>query len=389
MGKLLLSVGLSFSLMSGSMISGVVADELPIEPVPNVEVLPKEYSKDWVFAHDLHFNSILDGKVVLLDVATDTRQYKGAIGAAQMASFIQGAMRPELYVTETFHDRGSRGKRIDVLTIYDQENMAPIEEVILPGGKRSQSVIQEASMQLTGNEKFLLVFNFTPAASVTVIDLDSRKIVSDVDMPGCSLIYPLGEQAFGTLCGNGTMVSFTLDDAGKATRGETTKPFNDLDADPLFMKNARLGTHGYFPSFGGAIQAINMSGNVPVVENRWSIAGDTGAPSGWLPSGWQIIAGGETTGELYVLMQEGAGHGDHKSGGMEVWVFDPIAKKLTRRIPLKTWGVSIEVTNGSSAYLTVSNAESDLDVYEAKTGKFVRTIGGGFAQNAFLLHAVK
>ncbi|MEX0299206.1 MAG: amine dehydrogenase large subunit, partial [Kordiimonas sp.] len=336
--KMLVTAGFFVGLMPG-----VYANELPPEPLANIAELPSVYSKDWLFAHDLHFNSILDGKVVLLDLAADTRQYKGSIGAAQMASFLQGTKRQELYVSESFYARGTRGERTDVLTIYDTENMAPIAEIVLPDNKRSQSVTQEASMQFTGNEKFLLIFNFTPAASVTVVDIAARKIVSDVDMPGCSLIYPLGQQGFGTLCGNGTMVPFILDDNGQAERGETTAMFNDLDADPLFMKSVRLGDMTYFPSFGGRIQALDMSAEKPVLKTPWSINDGQVGPEGWLPSGWQIIAGGETTNELYVLVQEGAGPGDHKSGGTEVWVLDPEEQKLVRRISLKTWGVTIEV----------------------------------------------
>lgn len=382
--KQLLAAGLSAALVSGAF-----ADELAPEPIPSVVKLPTEYSKDWLFAHDLHFNSILDGKVVLLDLSADTRQYKGTVGAAQMGSFLQGTTRQELYVAESFYSRGTRGERTDVLTVYDLENMAPIAELVLPGAKRGQTVTQEASMQFTGNEKFLLIFNFTPAASVTVVDIDKREVVSDVDMPGCSLIYPLGDQGFGTLCGNGTMVSFNLDDAGNAERSGTTTAFNDIDADPLFMKSAKLGGTIYFPSFGGDIQAIDMSGETPVLESRWSFVDGEAGPNGWLPAGWQIIAASETTNELFVLVQEGAGPGDHKGGGGEVWVLDPAKRQVTRRIPLKAWGISIEVTNGETPYLAVSNANFDLDVYDARTGDYIRTIGGGFAQNAFYLYAVK
>ena len=86
----------------------------------------------------------------------------------------ESARRSELYVAETYYTRGTLGERTDVLTIYEKENLLPIAEVVLPGKKRALMLPHKGQVQLTNNEQFALIFNFTPAASVTVVDIDKK-----------------------------------------------------------------------------------------------------------------------------------------------------------------------------------------------------------------------
>lgn len=377
---------LSLSLASIS----VVAEELPTEPIPSVTSLPAKYPANWLFVHDTNFYSLIDGKVLLIDVSADTRNYKGAIGAAQFASFIQGAKRNELYVAETFYSRGVRGERTDVLTIYDTASLAPITEIELPGTKRSLSVTQKASLQLSRNERFLFVYNFTPAASVTIVDIDNREILNDIDIPGCSLVYPMGEQSFATMCGNGGMIAFTLDDTGSVTNRSSTEIFNDIDNNALFLKTTVLGGINYYPSFKGGIQAVDLSSDLPSVSDLWSITDENRSTNhGWRPAGWQVITSSEATGFLYLLMQPDAKDGSHKDGGSEVWIIDPNSQATLHRLPLKTWGVSIEMVGNEQPLLAVANAESELDIYDPSKGTYLRTIGGKMAANPFVMHAVR
>ena len=111
--------------------------ELSPEPIPNVAVLPSDYPDNWIFAHDVNFASLLTGQVVVLDIAADTKEYKGSLDASQFGTFIQSAKRDELYVGETFYSRGTRGDRTDVVTIYDKATLKRIDEIVLPGGKRA------------------------------------------------------------------------------------------------------------------------------------------------------------------------------------------------------------------------------------------------------------
>ena len=64
-------------------IYGAVHAELAVEKVGDIEKLPASYPDTWIYAHDTNFYSLLDGKVVVVDVAAENRHYKGSLGVGQ------------------------------------------------------------------------------------------------------------------------------------------------------------------------------------------------------------------------------------------------------------------------------------------------------------------
>lgn len=367
-----------------SVQSDLTGAALPFEEVGRSETLQGTSNDNWLFAHDMNFNSLGRGKVMVLDVAAENRNYLGAIDADQFATFQQSPKRKELYVAETFYTRGSRGERTDVLTIYDQGTLKFVGEIILPGNKRAQSVTQKASFQLTRDEKFALIYNFTPATSVTVVDLDTRKVATEVDIPGCTLVFPRGESGFASLCGDGKMVGFDLTEAGQVAQRYETTAFNNIDDNPMFMKFANVGDVTYFPTFRGYLQPVKMGDGAPVPGEEWDFSGD----SGWEPSGWQVITA-DNNGRIYVLMRADAKEGDHKSGGSEVWVLNPGEKKIERKIKLKTGALSIEATRAQKPLLVVTNLNMELDTYDLENDSLIRTIGNFLSASPFVLHAAE
>jgi methylamine dehydrogenase heavy chain len=361
--------------------------ELPAEKIPNVAEISADYPQSLIFAHDANFDALLVGRVVLLDVALETHNYLGALDAAQFASFTQSATRNELYVAETFYSRGTRGERTDAVTIYDKGHLTPIAEIVLPGGKRGQMVSNRYTLQLVDNDRYLFLFNFTPAASVVMIDVESRTILSETQIPGCSLIYPTGKRGFSSLCSNGSMFTAQFDEKGQLSKQQKIPSFFSVDDDPLFDKPVYLKGTAYFPSYQGQMQAIDLSGDTPIVAPKWSLLTDAERDKNWRPGGWQIatVSG---SGMIYVLMHSDGSEGSHKNGGSEVWVFDPSSKKRVNRFELKEWGVSIEITGGKDPYLVVTNGDMQIDVYNANSGKWLKMIGGAAAM-PFNLHALR
>jgi methylamine dehydrogenase heavy chain len=373
-------------------ISAVIAvtsshAELPAEPIPNIAAISPDYPDSLIFVHDANFDALIAGRVILVDVAPETHNYKGALDAAQFPSFTESTTRNELYVAETFYSRGTRGVRTDVVTIYDKEHLQPIGEIALPGGKRGQMVTNRYTVQLVDQDRYMFLFNFTPAASVVMIDIASRKILSETAIPGCSLIYPTGKRGFSSLCGNGSMFTAQFDEKGQITKQEKIPPFFSVDDDPLFDKPVYIDGTAYFPSFKGQMQAVDLSGDMPKLADPWSLVTDAEPSENWRPGGWQI-ATVDPTGLIYVLMHRDGADGTHKFGGPEVWVFDPASKKRVKRFELKEWGVSIEVTGGKNPYLVVTNGDMQLDVYAASTGKWIKMIGGT-ASMPYNLHALR
>lgn len=362
------------------------AAELPVEPVGVVEKLPAQWPATWVQAHDTNFYALSDGKVVIFDVAAENRNYKGSIPAGQFASYIASATRPELYVAETYYSQRVRGTRHDVITVHDKTTLAPVAEIELPGGKRGQYVTFMNTLQLLNGEKWLAVYNFSPAATVSIIDLDARRIIGEVSIAGCAMIYPTGRRNFMSLCSDGVMLVSALDEQGGVAKQWRTKRFFDADTDPLFAMPALIGRTAYFPTFHGDVQPVDLSGDEPKVLQRWSLVDAAERKSRWRPGGWQI-ATAHGSGRLYVLMHPDGYNGSHKDGGPEVWVFEAGTGRRIARHVLKNRGISIAVTAGDKPYLVVTNASYQIDVYSADDGKWLRMFGDHAVTMPMVLHA--
>ena len=367
------------ALLAGTVAAPVLAETfpqpLPIEEVGHSEMLPEKYPASWVFVHDMYQSSIIDGRVAIIDTAAQNRNLKGQFSAAQFGNIMPIASRGEIYSAETYYSRGSRGDRTDVLTIWDMKTLAPKGEILLPGGKRSQSATNKNSLQLTNQQKWMLVFNFTPAASVTIVDLDKQAIVGDVDVPGCSQIYPTGERGFSSLCADGTIASIVLDEKGQAIKTVSSKPFNDIDKDPMFMMPAMVGRTAWFVTFQGNFKAVDLSGEVARVVGGFSIKKPAGGSPEWRPGGWQLIAS-DPAGLLYVLASPYGYNGSHKNGGKTVWVVDPAKQALVRTIELANHALSLEITHEAKPSLVAARPDGDLDIYDLASGTLTRTITG-------------
>lgn len=356
----------------------VTVGEIGPEPIPNVATLPVKYPQTWLYVQEAYIHNGQLGQVIILDLNDDSVHYKGAIQMSLVGDFVEAKGRNEMYVTETHYSRGSHGTRTDTLTVYERRNLNRLAEVILPVGKRALMMPGKGKFRLTKNERFALVYNFNPAASVTVVDLEKRTSVRELPLPGCTWVYPMGEQSFSSLCGNGAMVTIRLDDAGGVAAEHQSDVFNDIEGSPLFMANAEYGNVLYFVSYGGEVQpvAYDDASGAAVIMERWPLvahAADKAAR--WGPAGVQLVTA-DAHGRLYVIMRPMIEPGHESKGGIEVWAYD--LKRLTRilRIPAARGAVSIEATKGTPTLLAVANREMAVEVYDARTGAFRRTIGG-------------
>jgi methylamine dehydrogenase heavy chain len=338
---------------------------LPPETIPNVRTLPAQFPGTWAF---LNFSS---DRIEIRDVGSDTRAIEGNLQARDSATLLIASTRPEIYVADTVWSRGTRGTRTDYITVYDTKTLSPTAEIVLPT-KRGLITAMEGMFAFTDEERIGLVFNFTPASSVTVVDLVKRKVLSQVEIPGCSLIYPTGQRGFSTLCASGTVLSLTLSADGKVTSRSESKPFNVIDTDPLFTWSATLGGVRYFPTMLGHVQPIDTHGDSATVLPQWSLISAADEAAHWRPSGWQPVAG-DGGKALYVLMQPDAREGSYKEPGSEVWVFDVASKSRTRRLRLVHPGSSIALTHTSEPLLLVQSADR-VDVYGAASGTLIRSL---------------
>jgi len=390
--------GFCFSALAATMsLTSVVADDaqsfpdpLPVEPLPEYHSLPETYPDTWVFAHDMAFYSLTNGRVYIVDAAAKGADVLGMVDVHMFGNFLPDVARKQLFVSETFYSRGNRGERTDMLTIYDTATLSIKNQVAMPGNKRGQSVTHKSSLQLSNDGKFLFIYYFTPAASVGVFDVEKQEFVSEIMLPGCTQMYPSGDHGFASVCADGTMIAFDLDDAGGVETEYRTEVFNTIDEDPFFIPVGRVGDTAYFVSFAGDVQAVTLAGGAPVLAPRVEAAALFGGEAqDAMPSGWQVITA-DNAGLVYMLMRPGAVSGDHKTGGSVVWVFDPKVGKVVKQLPLLGDSIAIEITGADTPLLVATNAATmALDVYDAASGDHLRTIGDLGAATPFTLHAVK
>src|SRR5260221_11469781 len=118
---------------------------------------------------------------------------------------------------------------------------SPTGDTVLPVTTRARPPPMEGLITFPDDQRMALVSDFTPASSVTVVDLVKRQVLGEVEIPGCSLVYPSGTRGFSTLCSSGTMLTVRLDANGAVVGRSESQAFNPLDTDPLFTSSTLVG----------------------------------------------------------------------------------------------------------------------------------------------------
>jgi len=348
------------------------ADVKP-EGLPPTIVLPAEPNPHWVWVNDIVFHHMADGKAYLVD--GDSGKFLGMLSTG--AAFV-GLVLPsdysQIYAPETYFSRGTRGERTDVITFYDPRELKPTGEVIIPP-KRFAAMPTHNYSAITDDDRFLIVYNFNPAQSVSIIDLEERRFVGETETAGCSLVMPTGKRSFMMMCGNGGLLTVTLNDKGEVTDKQRNKPFFDPQGDPVTEKAVRWGDTWIFVSFDGYVYPVDVSGAQPVAGERWSLFSDAERKDNWKPGGIQHLAVHADSNQLYALVHQG--HKDsHKEPGQDVWVYDLKSGKQVRKIKLDKLSTSIQVSKDKAPLLfSIFIGNPTLDIYDARSGKLQRSVG--------------
>jgi len=373
-------------LITALVASAALAEIQPERPGV-IRTLPETWPAHWIIAHDAAFFHMSDGKLIVLDADSDEQhqRFKGFMNSSFIAVFVQARTRPEIYVAETFRSRGTRGERTDVLTIYDKRTLGPVGEVVLPP-KRSSNMPTDYNLRLADDEKLALIYNFTPAQSVSVVDVVAREFLAEIPIPGCALAYPMGGRAFSSLCADGSLLTVTIGDDGQQASSSRTAAFFDSDSDPMMEKAVMAGGVAYFPTFHGNVFPVDLNGAAPVVGDSWSMLG--GGDAGWRPGGLQLGAS-DSSGRLYFLMHPEGREGSHKDPGVEVWVFAGETENRVKRIELTVPAISIGVTRDEEPLLVATNINMEIDVYDGTSGEHLRTLGDFGQETPLILRAAQ
>lgn len=353
------------------LVTASVYAELPAEPLSARE-LPAQPSPHWTWMNDSVFQHMADGKAYLID--GDSGRFLGMLSTGYG---FNGVVLPRsgdlIYSPETYFSRGTRGTRTDVVMVYSHRNLTPLAEIPIPPKRSSQLALVPAAM-LTDDDRFLLIYNFTPAQSVTVVDTKSRKFVGEIETAGCALVYPTGARSFFSICADGALLSVTLDERGRAASLSRSDPIFDVARDPVTEKGVRIGATWWFASFKGEMYPVESTAAGPKLGSKWWLTTPEQRAAGWRSGGLQHLAVHRATRRLYAVMHQG-GPGTHKDPGKEIWTFDLSTRQRVQRIEAKNPVSSIALSQDAKPLLFACFiGRNALDVYDARSGQFLRSV---------------
>lgn len=319
-------------LLVATLPSPAPADLAPEVP-GEIERLAKPFDPHWIWVTDLFLE-----RVALVDL--DSGRFLGLVNSGYgpaLALFPKS--RSEMYLPATYFSRRFRGERTDVLEVWDIETLSFVAEIELPS-KRAIDSFALGHAALTDDDRFAAVLNWTPATSLSIVDVERRTLAGEVPIPGCSLAFAAGPRRLLSLCGDGAALAVHLDNDGALSDVRRSVPFFDPATDPVTEKAVRFRDQWLFASFAGMIHAVDVSGPDLAFPLPWSLLSDADRADAWQVGGLQYLAVHEPSGRLYALVHRGGPDG-HKEPGEEVWVYDIERRERVARIPLRHPGLAI------------------------------------------------
>jgi methylamine dehydrogenase heavy chain len=279
--------------------------------------------------------------------------------------------RGEVYAAESYWSRLYRGKREEVLTVYDITTLSPVAEIDIPD--KIAEVTGDINIGLMGNGRHVVVYNMTPAQSVSVVDVESRNFAAEISTPGCGMIMPVNDASFLMVCGDGSVQLIRLSDDGTESKRVRSRKFFSVDDDAVFDVAARTRDGWLLVSHAGLAYEVSVDGAKISVSKPWSMVSDAERKELWRPGGYGLLTVHRSSNLAFILMHQGKVDTHHEPG-TELWIFDIDKRRRVKRWVLdKPWG-NILVLQGERPRLIAHTDGGELQVYDALQQRLERTI---------------
>lgn len=342
---------------------------------------------------DVHWFTVRGGNSAFM-VDGDAGIVRGTLTLSRFSP----AVRPHVsagrvYSYGSFYTREVYGDRTDLVLVYDIETASPIAEIELP--PKSAGIGHSGMIGLI-DEKFIGVWNITPATSVSIVNIETNEFVGEIATPGCAAVYPV-DSGFLMPCGDGTIQFIGLSDTGEETSRSRSEEFFQIMEDPVYDYAVPAGEGWIFVSMEGLVYEVNVEGGEVIVAEPWSVKSDEGGvpdingvmiPSDddWRIGGRQPFAYNAEAGLFMAVMKKGGGQELFAKPGTEVWVFNMNTQRRGFRIKMEEGETvsSVQMTPDADPLLIMATSDG-VQIREARTGKMLHAmeLNGGMIQSMF------
>jgi methylamine dehydrogenase heavy chain len=345
-------------------------------------VLP-ELQPSWFLALDY------GGAAYVFDGADG--EVKGTISHSQYTTAIVTLpSRKEAYLVDSYYSRLVRGTRTDVLTVVDMSDLTTKAEIQLPA--KTATLLIRGHIGLLNDERHVVVFNMTPAQSVSIVDVVERKFVGEISTAGCAIVMPVELRSFLMLCGDGTLQLIELSADGSEIGRRRSKVFFDVNKDPVFSEVIYTGSGWLLTTHNGSVREVRITDGRIDIGEAWSMLNDEDRQDGnakeqWRPGGMQPFALHRSSALFYALMHKGKVD-THGQDGKEIWVFDTNRRRRVARFALPFEGRSLLVSQEAVPHIYLCDKDHKLHIYDGYKLKLQRSIDDSGLSGGALLQTL-
>lgn len=361
----------ALALVMTALVVSSAWGQAQTEPKGPVTIGPPQAHQ--IVVHKLSLFDEMLGSAMVYDL--DKQKFLGQVTTGFIAPASLSPDGKTLYTADAYFARGVRGERTDVLTAWNMETLEVRFEVEIPP-KRMVMLPERWGMSLSDDGRFAYVYNFTPASSISVVDLKKQEFVGEIATAGCFLAYPTGDRSFAVLCGDGTLQDIRIDDAGQVVERSRTRFFDPNEVE-MYTRAARSGDSYYFLTVDGHIQPIDVSGDEIKVGERWSLFTDEQRKAGWGVGGWQLMAIAPELNRLYVLVMPDWKRWKWEFPSTVVWAYDLDSHEKVGQFESPVPIISLHATKDDDPLLVGGTVAGTLEVFDLGTGEHVSTMQAG------------
>lgn len=367
------------SAVLGQQWDGVIGETMEIG----------ETGPHWFSVRGRHAAYLVDG---------DTGDVAGQLTTSMFTPAIRPDMKNDvIYAYGSFYSRTYYGDRTDLVLAFDVTTASPIAEREVEIPAKAAGIGHSGMIGLI-NDKFIGVWNITPAMSVSIVDVEDDEFVEEIATPGCAAVYPIAE-GFFMPCADGTVQYIELDGQGAEVSRVRSEPFFEVLEDPVYDYAVPTNEGWLFMSLEGQVYEAFLDGSDVVISEPWFInPPDSDNPDrngivieaddDWRIGGRQPFAYSDDIGVLVTVMHKGGGQETFEDDGTEIWAFTDATHRRGYRLAMEE-GVTIDcvqLTQDEDPLLIVSTSEG-IEIREPMSGNLIRTvdtINGGLIQNLYL-----